>query len=39
MSARRRRAAGPARWGVYAFLLVSALFFLLPLYVMLVTSL
>ena len=28
----------PARLGVYAFLLTSALFFLLPLYVMLVTS-
>jgi glucose/mannose transport system permease protein len=29
----------PARLGVYAFLLTSALFFLLPLYVMIVTSL
>lgn len=28
----------PARVGVYAFLIVAALFFLLPLYVMLVTS-
>jgi glucose/mannose transport system permease protein len=28
----------PARLGVYAFLLTSALFFLLPLYVMLITS-
>jgi glucose/mannose transport system permease protein len=36
---RRRRAAfTPARLGVYAFLLTAALFFLLPLYVMLVTS-
>jgi glucose/mannose transport system permease protein len=29
----------PARWGLYAFLAITALFFLLPLYVMLVTSL
>ncbi|MBC7681314.1 MAG: carbohydrate ABC transporter permease, partial [Ferruginibacter sp.] len=29
----------PARLGIYAFLLMSALFFLLPLYVMVVTSL
>lgn len=35
---RRRRAFTPARLGVYAFLLTAALFFLLPLYVMLVTS-
>jgi glucose/mannose transport system permease protein len=28
-----------ARWGIYAFLLITALFFLVPLYVMLVTSL
>jgi glucose/mannose transport system permease protein len=36
---RRRRAIfTPARLGVYAFLLTAALFFLLPLYVMLVTS-
>ncbi|WOD15221.1 carbohydrate ABC transporter permease [Paraburkholderia kirstenboschensis] len=36
---RRRRAAfAPARVGVYLFLLSAALFFLLPLYVMLVTS-
>jgi glucose/mannose transport system permease protein len=28
-----------ARWGLYAFLVITALFFLLPLYVMLVTSL
>lgn len=37
--ARRRRSRWtPARLGVYAFLLCAALFFLLPLYVMLVTS-
>src|SRR6202000_1201372 len=35
---RRRRTFTPARLGVYAFLLTAALFFLLPLYVMLVTS-
>ncbi|WNC92249.1 carbohydrate ABC transporter permease [Paraburkholderia sp. FT54] len=35
---RRRTAFTPARLGVYAFLLTAALFFLLPLYVMLVTS-
>jgi glucose/mannose transport system permease protein len=36
---RRRRATWtPARLGIYAFLLGAALFFLLPLYVMLVTS-
>lgn len=35
---RRRGAFTPARLGVYAFLLTAALFFLLPLYVMLVTS-
>jgi glucose/mannose transport system permease protein len=29
----------PARWGLYAFLAISALFFLAPLYVMIVTSL
>lgn len=37
-----RRPAGRqqvARWGIYAFLVVSALFFLLPLYVIVVTSL
>lgn len=37
----RRRAQArfaPARLGIYAFLLTAALFFLLPLYVMLVTS-
>jgi glucose/mannose transport system permease protein len=35
---RRRAAFTPARFGIYAFLLTAALFFLLPLYVMLVTS-
>lgn len=34
-----RRAFTPARIGIYAFLLTAALFFLLPLYIMLVTSL
>lgn len=34
----RRRRLTPARVGVYAFLLCAAAFFLLPLYVMLVTS-
>jgi len=29
---------GPARLGIYAFLVAAALFFLLPLYVMFVTS-
>ncbi len=38
MTPKRRTRFTPARIGVYAFLLVSALFFLLPLYVMLVTS-
>jgi glucose/mannose transport system permease protein len=33
-----RRSFTPARIGIYAFLLTAALFFLLPLYVMLVTS-
>ncbi|GAB3256783.1 carbohydrate ABC transporter permease [Chitinimonas naiadis] len=37
LAARRRRYA-PARIGIYAFLLSAALFFLMPLYVMLVTS-
>ena len=37
-SAKRRSHFTPARIGVYAFLLTAALFFLLPLYVMLVTS-
>jgi glucose/mannose transport system permease protein len=36
--ARRSRVPRPARIGLYAFLLVAAAFFLLPLYVMLVTS-
>jgi glucose/mannose transport system permease protein len=36
---RRRRSFTPARLGIYAFLLTAALFFLLPLYIMLVTSL
>lgn len=35
---RRKLAWTPARVGVYGFLIVAALFFLLPLYVMLVTS-
>jgi glucose/mannose transport system permease protein len=35
---RRSPAWTPARLGVYGFLVVAALFFLLPLYVMLVTS-
>jgi len=34
----RPRRMNPARWGVYAFLIVSALFFVMPLYIMLVTS-
>ena len=38
-SAARRRLLTPARIGIYAFLFSAALFFLLPLYVMLVTSL
>jgi glucose/mannose transport system permease protein len=38
MTPKRRPRFTPARIGVYAFLVVSALFFLLPLYVMLVTS-
>ena len=33
------RRLSPARVGIYAFLIVSALFFLIPLYVMVVTSL
>lgn len=36
---RKPKRMTPARWGIYAFLLITALFFLLPLYVMLVTSL
>lgn len=35
---RSRSHFSPARLGIYAFLLTAALFFLLPLYVMLVTS-
>jgi glucose/mannose transport system permease protein len=35
----RRRRLTPARIGIYAFLFTAALFFLLPLYVMIVTSL
>jgi glucose/mannose transport system permease protein len=35
---KRRSAWSPARLGIYAFLISAALFFLLPLYVMLVTS-
>jgi glucose/mannose transport system permease protein len=35
----RRRRWSPARIGIYAFLLTAAAFFLLPLYVMVVTSL
>jgi glucose/mannose transport system permease protein len=41
MSASEKRKAArltPARIGVYAFLLTAALFFLMPLYIMLVTS-
>lgn len=38
MPARRSRALTPARIGLYAFLFSAALFFLVPLYVMLVTS-
>ena len=38
-TARRRLGWTPARAGVYGFLIVAALFFLLPLYVMIVTSL
>jgi len=36
---RRKSSSTPARLGIYAFLAGAALFFLLPLYVMLVTSL
>ncbi len=35
----RPRRFSPARFGIYAFLLVSAAFFLIPLYVMVMTSL
>ena len=34
----RRKRFSPARLGVYGFLIIAALFFLMPLYVMLVTS-
>jgi glucose/mannose transport system permease protein len=34
----RPRPVTPARFGLYAFLVISALFFLVPIYVMLVTS-
>jgi len=37
--ARPRKRMTPARWGLYAFILITALYFLLPLYVMIVTSL
>jgi glucose/mannose transport system permease protein len=36
---RRPTRMTPARWGLYAFILITALYFLLPLYVMVVTSL
>ncbi len=35
----RPRRMTPARWGLYGFLTITALFFLTPLYVMIVTSL
>ncbi len=38
MKPRSRRSRTPARIGIYAFLLTAAAFFLLPLYIMLVTS-
>jgi len=34
----RRKRFSPSRLGIYGFLIIAALFFLLPLYVMLVTS-
>lgn len=37
-AARRRAAWRPARIGLYAFLLLAAAFFLMPLYVMVITS-
>ncbi|BDT56949.1 sugar ABC transporter permease [Massilia varians] len=37
-TAARRRRLSPARIGVYAFLFSAALYFLLPLYVMIITS-
>jgi glucose/mannose transport system permease protein len=39
LRSRRKRRLDPARIGIYAFLVSAALFFLLPLYIMLVTSL
>jgi glucose/mannose transport system permease protein len=36
---RRPRGLTPARLGIYAFLIISAIFFLLPLWIMLMTSL
>ncbi|MCG2629162.1 carbohydrate ABC transporter permease [Bradyrhizobium sp. WYCCWR 13023] len=39
LSSVRPRRVNPARWGLYAFILITALYFLLPLYVMIVTSL
>ena len=36
---RRPRRVSAGRIGLYAFLVVSALFFLIPLYIMIVTSL
>jgi ABC-type glycerol-3-phosphate transport system permease component len=38
-AARRTKRRSPARWGLYAFIFITALYFLLPLYVMVVTSL
>ncbi|MBI3727162.1 MAG: carbohydrate ABC transporter permease [Burkholderiales bacterium] len=38
MSLQTKRTLTPARIGIYAFLLTAAAFFLLPLYIMLVTS-
>lgn len=38
-SGARPKGMTPARWGLYAFIFFTALFFLLPIYVMLVTSL
>jgi glucose/mannose transport system permease protein len=38
-AARRKRRWSPARIGIYAFLFSAALFFMLPLYIMIVTSL
>jgi glucose/mannose transport system permease protein len=36
---RKPKRTTPARWGIYGFLIITALFFALPLYVMIVTSL